>query len=186
MSEKKSKSTQEKTKSPNAQSKPPHEKSKPPQGNAVCRGENITGQRFGKLTVLEYAGRRGRVHFWKCKCDCGNITTVCKSNLKNGHTTSCGCLVKPFASRTMVDGTCIEIIRSKKIFKSNTSGVRGVYPLKNGKWAAHIQFKGKRTYLGAFDTVEQAAQVRRRAEIIYEQFLRQYDSGEMDDAVKAS
>lgn len=134
------------------------------------------GKRFGKLTVLEYAGRRNGAHRWKCKCDCGNITTVWQSNLKNGHTTSCGCLVKPFASRTVIDGTCIEMIRSRALFKTNTSGVRGVYPVKkSGKWAAQIQFRGEKTYLGAFDTVEEAAKVRQQAEIVYEQFLQQYD-----------
>lgn len=49
--------------------------------------QDLTGKRFGKLVVLEYAGS-GK---WKCKCDCGKETTVISSNLKKGHTTSCGC-----------------------------------------------------------------------------------------------
>ena len=162
-------------------SKSTHEKSKPPHEISSRRPQDLTGQRFGKLTVLEYAGRRNGVRHWKCRCDCGNTTTVYHSNLKNGHTTSCGCLVKPYASLTFVNGTCIEIIRSKTIFKTNTSGVRGVYPLKkSGKWAAHIQFKGERTFLGKFDTVEEAASIRRQAEeIVFEEFLRQYDAGKL-------
>ena len=28
---------------------------------------------------------------WKCRCDCGNITTVITNYLLNGHTKSCGC-----------------------------------------------------------------------------------------------
>lgn len=51
----------------------------------------MVGQKFGRLTVLERAGRdKQRQALWKCQCDCGNITTVRGSNLRNGHTQSCG------------------------------------------------------------------------------------------------
>lgn len=51
-----------------------------------------TGQRIGSLTVLGPTDQRksGSI-VWKCKCDCGNITYVPTSNLREGHTTSCGC-----------------------------------------------------------------------------------------------
>jgi len=57
---------------------------------------DITGQRFGRLTVLEqvpvppfYATRNA---WWKCKCDCGNETLVRGAAMKNGSVKSCGCL----------------------------------------------------------------------------------------------
>ena len=57
--------------------------------------KNIVGQKFGKLTVLEIdeatSIKKNRV-FWKCKCDCGNITSIYSSNLINGITKSCGCI----------------------------------------------------------------------------------------------
>ena len=57
--------------------------------------ENITGKRFGKLTVIECLGYvKNKKIFWKCKCDCGNETITTHYNLKNGHTMSCGCLRK--------------------------------------------------------------------------------------------
>lgn len=147
--------------------------SKPPRKDWV-------GKRFGKLTVLSYEGKWSAVHHWKCLCDCGKITSVSQSNLNNGHTTSCGCMVKPFANRRCIEGTCIELIRSRKVYKANTSGVRGVYPLrKTGKWAAQIQFRGEKTYLGSYDTVEEAKQVREQAEIVFDQFLARYDAGEL-------
>lgn len=57
--------------------------------------KDIRGQRFGRLTVLEEDGRdkHGNV-MWKCKCECGNTTCVSTSSLKNGHTRSCGCLMR--------------------------------------------------------------------------------------------
>lgn len=55
----------------------------------------MTGNRFGKLTVIEFAGY-GSSHKtqWLCKCDCGNTIITKGNNLKNGHTQSCGCLAK--------------------------------------------------------------------------------------------
>lgn len=56
---------------------------------------NLSGQRFGRLTVLnverkEQDGRRYSI-LYKCKCDCGNETIVYRENLSSLHTTSCGC-----------------------------------------------------------------------------------------------
>ena len=58
--------------------------------------DNLAGQKFGHLTVLEYAGN-GK---WKCECDCKdkNIVYTTSQRLKSGHTQSCGCLQKERAS----------------------------------------------------------------------------------------
>lgn len=48
---------------------------------------DLTGKRFGELTVLGYLGRSK----WKCICDCGKETIVFSCNLTRNHTTSCGC-----------------------------------------------------------------------------------------------
>jgi hypothetical protein len=52
--------------------------------------KDLTGQKFGKLMVIEEAYRKKNV-YWKCHCDCGTETIVIGSGLRNGHTTSCGC-----------------------------------------------------------------------------------------------
>lgn len=55
----------------------------------------LTGQQFGRLTVLEYAGRTPKSHrLWKCLCECGTETIVHESNLVAGKTKSCGCLAR--------------------------------------------------------------------------------------------
>ncbi len=139
------------------------------------------GRKFGWLTVTAYDGKRGGKHFWKCSCGCGNETTVCQSNLKNGHTISCGCQNKFHEARTMVDGTCVEILRSavekKTLPSNNRSGVRGVYKNKRtGRWCAQITFKGKTKYLGSFETLQEAKIARERGEEIFEEFLEEFDN----------
>lgn len=53
---------------------------------------DITGQRFGILTVIEpIYDQDSRRWKWRCKCDCGNETLSSANNLKSG-VTSCGCL----------------------------------------------------------------------------------------------
>ncbi len=52
---------------------------------------DLTGVRFGILTVLREDGRRGSFVAWQCQCDCGNVVTVGGNNLRQHHTTSCGC-----------------------------------------------------------------------------------------------
>lgn len=51
--------------------------------------QDLTGQHFGKLTVMERAENKGRATRWLCRCDCGKLITVYASNLKRGFTTSC-------------------------------------------------------------------------------------------------
>lgn len=57
---------------------------------------DLTGKRFGKLTVLnrapDYGSGSRRVTMWHCQCDCGKTTNVRGHALRNGHTRSCGCL----------------------------------------------------------------------------------------------
>lgn len=55
--------------------------------------KDITGQKFGKLTVIENVGKLdGRRYSWRCICDCGNEKIVLGASLRSGNTKSCGCL----------------------------------------------------------------------------------------------
>ena len=54
-----------------------------------------TGQRFGRLVVIEQAGRTAsKKVLWKCMCDCGNETQTDSGSLVTGNTESCGCILK--------------------------------------------------------------------------------------------
>lgn len=59
------------------------------------RREDLTGKRFGRLTVIKFYGHNkyGQPR-WLCECDCGNTTVVTGSDIRSGATSSCGCLWK--------------------------------------------------------------------------------------------
>ena len=136
------------------------------------------GKRFGMLEVLSYAGKRDGQHYWLCRCDCGKQAEVRQSNLQSGHTRSCGCQSGAKKHMHFVGGTCVEMLRSRKPFASNTSGVRGVYEDKRrGKWASQITFQGQTHYLGSYLRMEDAVKGRARAEEVFDDFLEKYDSG---------
>lgn len=52
---------------------------------------DLTGQRFGQLTVIQRSERRhGRSgHQWVCRCDCGRYLVCRVDNLTTGHSTKC-------------------------------------------------------------------------------------------------
>lgn len=54
--------------------------------------KDLTGQRFGRLTVIGIDDRNTRKTYWNCLCDCGNIKSVRSDSLQSGAIRSCGCL----------------------------------------------------------------------------------------------
>lgn len=57
--------------------------------------QDLSDTKFGKLTAIKvaYKNKNGE-SVWECVCECGNVINVVCSNLKNGHSTSCGCYKK--------------------------------------------------------------------------------------------
>lgn len=59
------------------------------------RAIDMTGQTFGRLTVLKVDASKPRNHQnapqWICRCQCGVTTSVRGTALRNRHIQSCGC-----------------------------------------------------------------------------------------------
>lgn len=70
--------------------------------NALCqrcsrnlpskKRQNLVGNLYGHLTVVELVEQRDGCQYWKCKCDCGNETVVRHSHLTCHTIRSCGCV----------------------------------------------------------------------------------------------
>lgn len=53
---------------------------------------DLTGKRFGRLTVISFAGLDASQNSrWLCRCDCGTEITTRGSEVKRGASKSCGC-----------------------------------------------------------------------------------------------
>lgn len=145
------------------------------------------GERFGRLVAIRATDRRSNGSVvWECQCDCGNVVHIRATLLTSEHTTSCGCIKRDLDNEkdfkkilTYTNDTCIEFARDIAKPRSTTSsdtGVRGV-TLKNGKYQAEITFQKKRYYLGRFSRLEDAVEVRRKAEARVEEYVEEYLSG---------
>ncbi len=143
---------------------------------------DISGKRYDRLVAkypLKDRDSKGGV-IWHCVCDCGNEVDVPYNWLVYGNLRSCGCRKRECESQlskliTRVDGTSLDMIKSKKVPVDNTTGVKGVY-LQKGKWVAKIVFRQKQYYLGRFNSIDEAAAARREAEEeLFGQTARYYD-----------
>jgi hypothetical protein len=74
-------------------------------GDSMWVAKELTGMRFGKLTVLDRAqnDKRGQ-SMWNCLCDCGKATVVNGYYLTTEHTRSCGCVKKSMGGRNKTHG----------------------------------------------------------------------------------
>lgn len=59
--------------------------------------KDITGQKFGRWTVISFAGNS----FWECRCECGAVSVLSGGHLKKGHSRSCGCLKAELSSQRL-------------------------------------------------------------------------------------
>lgn len=53
---------------------------------------DLTGQRFGRLVVIEPSENKGKRTTWKCLCDCRKECIVLTESLRSNKVNSCGCL----------------------------------------------------------------------------------------------
>ncbi|MBC1524784.1 AP2 domain-containing protein [Listeria booriae] len=149
---------------------------------------DLTGQKFGRLTVVSFIRSQKGNALWKCKCECGNEHEALAQGLKRGNVKSCGCLQiengKKYAHNLrskeiqkkaherrrevdFVDGTFKSAL-TRNVSTRNTSGVKGVHwDNRRKKWQATITLKQKSHFLGRYSNKEDAIKARLDAEEKY-------------------
>ena len=129
------------------------------------QAKDLTGMRFGRLTVLYPTDERYRKDvIWHCRCDCGKEADAIATRLISGNTTSCGCRKGEalFYYNKYYEGTSIVQSMTERLLPTNTSGYTGV-SWKKGGWIAQIQYKGIHYSLGHYAKIEDAAEAYKRA-----------------------
>ena len=69
---------------------------------------------------------------------------------------------------------CLEIIKSSKVPKNNTSGIKGVSPSR-GQWMVKISFARRQFFLGRYHTLAEAVSVYHKAEALRGEVLDELD-----------
>ena len=65
--------------------------------------KDLTGERFGRLTVIGLHPTETRKTYWECQCDCGNTGVVLGNALSCGKSKSCGCLRREKSAQHLYD-----------------------------------------------------------------------------------
>lgn len=67
------------------------------------RAKNLAGKKFGRLTAIERVSpinpNSAFGVWWRCQCECGEVTSVTTASLRSGKTRSCGCLRREVSTR---------------------------------------------------------------------------------------
>lgn len=148
--------------------------------------KDLTGQTFGRLTVVEYAGhaKNGNAQ-WLCQCTCGNTAVVDGYRLRRGTTTSCGCYRREYMAKAIRENPKtvaqmgkkaqfkqtegVNVAAATKLRSTNRSGVIGVsFDRQSGKWNARLFMKGRLLLNKQFVNFDEAVRARHQAE---KQFL---------------
>lgn len=139
----------------------------------LAKPSEYIGRKYGLLTIIEILHTKNRQRVVRAMCECGETITTTLTELKTGHTTSCGCLAKKRCSEmhTIKEGyfmqTRIQLLTNKPQ-TNNTSGIRGVwFDKRNNAWAAEIKFRGKKMFLGRYKDKNDAIKARKTAETKY-------------------
>ncbi|MCD8206703.1 MAG: hypothetical protein LUD72_02060 [Bacteroidales bacterium] len=118
--------------------------------------KDLTGARFGMLTVIEQAETRKtaaghNIFMWRCKCDCGRERVVSGYSLRQGSSRSCGC-VKGFAPSQTA-------LRDRLIVGRNYEIAGQRYELLD-KWEQFAQFKSQYGYVESYSYFDLATNWR--------------------------
>jgi hypothetical protein len=119
----------------------------------MAKQKDIAGQKFNRLTAINFIERRNSNYFWLFLCECGNKKIIQKSQVINNIIKSCGCLQKEYVKKEkpslkhgMYKTKFHKIWRGMKnrCFNKNYSnykyyGGRGIYVCK--EWLEFINFK---------------------------------------------
>lgn len=115
-----------------------------------CNFIDLTGERFGKLTVLYKSNNKSKNGvLWHCKCDCGKEKDILSNSLRSNNTASCGCLGKSKGEykieKILLDNN-INYIKEYPI-KINEHNFRFDFAiLQNNQLQYFIEFDGSQHY----------------------------------------
>lgn len=105
--------------------------------------KDITGQKFNRLTAIEFVCLKNSTHYWKFKCDCGNEIIARKAAVTSGRHKSCGCLrleklkIKKYNEIKLYNDYAVMYVKHKKILLEVLLDIEDIQRVqKIGSWHA--------------------------------------------------
>jgi hypothetical protein len=103
--------------------------------------KDIVGNVYGSLTIIKFAYRQSNGHsVWTCECECGVIKDIADTPLKNGKTTSCGCLRRTAVDKYTYGSWSNMVDRCININNANYYNYGGRGILLYDKWKTYAGF----------------------------------------------
>lgn len=146
--------------------------------------EDITGKKYGLLTVIKYIESKKNGTEWLCKCECGASPILPAAYIKKYQ--SCGCImrqqrlknVKKNQEITQKTESNVSILRTLPNKNNKSTGIRGVtYVKTTGKYVAYISYKNKHYTLKRSTNINECIKARKEAEkAIREDFISWYEN----------
>lgn len=78
--------------------------------------KDISGNKYTRLTAIQYVYTKNKKAYWLCKCECGKEKIVSASDLTSGNTKSCGCLHHDTAREHYLSLNRIHGMKGTKIY----------------------------------------------------------------------
>lgn len=104
---------------------------------------DLTGQKFGRLTVLEKDIERSKnTTYWKCICECGKEFSTRGTSLRDGKTTSCGCARIEKVKESLTIDLTGQIFGNLTVIKQVQTEEKGAHWLCQCKCGKTIIIKG--------------------------------------------
>lgn len=131
------------------------------------RFKDLTGSETDNFQVIDRAYSKNQRVYWNCVCKhCGNHIELQSNQI--ARYLSCGCKHNRSTKERMAEISDPESLKTNKPTARSTTGVRGVYFNKRKKkYQIFINVDKKTTYLGSSVDLNDAAAIRRNAEIDY-------------------
>lgn len=103
--------------------------------------QDLVGKKIGKLTVIEYVGKKNRgetkYDYYLCKCECGNEKLVVRSSLLKKKVKSCGCL----RTSKNIKNSFVPKVQEVKTTNGNTMKVYKLNPNQLDEYLKKLETK---------------------------------------------
>lgn len=93
---------------------------------------DLTGKKFGRLLVIRQTiDQKDMNKKWLCLCECGNITLVKTSHLRDGSTKSCGCYSRYMTVKRNLENRKVNGLTNHPLYRVYSSMIQRCYNANN-------------------------------------------------------